>query len=156
MRTKAFAVAAFLFGLGAACRPSPGPRAIEVVPVLSRPNGRLCEQARIVVRTEARWEALWAQIAGEVTRSPAPAVDFEKDMLLAVASGPRSSGGHSIAVEGAKVEGEKLVAYVVETSPGPHCMTTQALTCPIAVVRIAALGQAVEFRARSTAHDCAP
>ncbi len=155
MTRKAPAVAAFVLGFVAACRPAPERRAIEVVPVVSRPNGRLCEQARIVVRTGARWETLWTQIQGEVTRSPAPAVDFHRDMLLAVASGPRSSGGHSIAVEKVKEEGEKLVADVVETSPGPRCMTTQALTCPVAVVRTAARGETVEFRTRSAVNDCA-
>ena len=89
---------------------------------------------RLVIRDEQSWAGFWNRL-GAFNR---PAVDFTRDVVIAVASGQRSSGGYEIAVQRVTRTGNALSIDVVETAPGPTCVTTQALTQPIDVVVVAA------------------
>src|SRR5919205_627256 len=61
--------------------------------------GGVSERSQRVVRTQAEWERLWAQLRGnEVPAPPAPKVDWSREMVLAVFMGERNSGGHSVSV----------------------------------------------------------
>ena len=90
--------------------------------------------ARLVIRDDSSYARFWASLsAGE-----RPSVDFTKDVVIAVADGQQTTGGHSIAVERVTRSGQGLAVEVLETSPGPGCAVTQALTQPVDVVVVAA------------------
>ena len=90
--------------------------------------------AREVIRDDGAYARFWAGLgAGE-----RPSVDFTRDVVIAVAAGQRSTGGHAIAVERVVRAGAGLAVEVVETVPGPGCATTQQLTQPVDVVVVAA------------------
>jgi hypothetical protein len=61
-------------------------------------------------------------------------------VVIAVASGERSSGGHDIEVREVTRAGGQLRISVLETYPGQGCMTTAALTQPVDVVAVNAAG----------------
>src|SRR6266508_4397374 len=64
------------------------------------------ERARLVIRAAAEWAAAWKELwAGASPAPPLPAVDFSKEMVIVAAMGEQASGGHSIAVASAAVEG---------------------------------------------------
>ena len=63
-----------------------------------------------------------------------PAVDFTQDLVVAVAAGQQSSGGYEVVIDKVTQNNGELMIEVVETSPGPNCMTTTALTQPVDVV----------------------
>ncbi len=90
------------------------------------------ERRRLVIRDANTWAAFWAEL-GVGDR---PAVDFTRDLVVAVAAGQRSSGGHEVAVDQVTQSNGQLTIEVVETSPGPNCITTSALTQPVDVVVI--------------------
>lgn len=93
-------------------------------------NTGINERRRLVIRDANGWAAFWAELGvGE-----RPAVDFTRDLVVAVAAGQKSSGGHEIAVQKVSESNGELAIEVVETSPGPNCMTTSALTQPVDVV----------------------
>lgn len=85
---------------------------------------------RLVIREAATWAAFWSELGAGVR----PTVDFSKDLVIAVASGERRTGGHDISVQGVTRTGGDLRIEVVETKPGPGCMATTALTQPVDVV----------------------
>jgi hypothetical protein len=90
--------------------------------------------AREVIKDDSSYARFWSSLrAGE-----RPTVDFSRDVVIAVAAGQRMTGGHSIAVERVTRTGVGLAVEVVETVPGPGCVTTQALTQPVDVVVVAA------------------
>jgi hypothetical protein len=89
---------------------------------------------RLVIRDEQSWAAFWNRL-GAFNR---PAVDFTRDVVIAVASGQRSSGGYEIAIQRVTRTGNAVSIDVVETTPGPNCVTTQTLTQPIDVIVVAA------------------
>jgi hypothetical protein len=78
----------------------------------------------------------WAQFWSQLGVGDRPEVDFSHELVIAVASGQQRSGGFSIAVERVTQQEGDLTVQVVETSPGPNCVTTSELTQPVEVVTI--------------------
>ena len=88
------------------------------------------ESRRLIIRDANAWAAFWSEL-GVGQR---PAVDFTKDMVVAVAAGQRPSGGYEIQVHRVIQQGGELRVEVQETAPGPNCMTSASLTQPVDVV----------------------
>lgn len=92
----------------------------------------IAESRRLVIRDANAWAEFWSELGvGE-----RPEVDFSRDLVVAVAAGQRPTGGHEIAVAQVAQNSGALTISVVETTPGPNCMTTSSLTQPVDVVVI--------------------
>lgn len=88
------------------------------------------EARRLVIRDANSWDQFWSELGvGE-----RPAVDFTRDVVVAVAAGQRPTGGYEIAVDRVSQANGELSVEVVERTPGPNCMTTASLTQPVDVV----------------------
>jgi hypothetical protein len=99
-------------------------------------NTGISESRRLVIRDANTWARFWAELGvGE-----RPAIDFSQNLVVAVAAGQRSSGGYEIAVRRVSQANGDLTIEVEETAPGPNCMTTSALTQPVDVVVLPAVG----------------
>lgn len=158
----------------AACRPEPSSTETDVPPSGQSPapsaaadgavpierlaslgNGGLVDSTRQVVRTAGEWAAVWQRMHGHITPQPAlPAVDFTRSLVLVAAMGTRPSGGFTIAVDSVVRRGGGLVAHVTSTVPGASCMTTAALTQPVAAVRVDATAAEVTFQERQAVREC--
>jgi hypothetical protein len=115
--------------------------------ILEGTHSGLDEALGEVVRDQGSWAALWERIHhGVEPRPPLLSVDFSRHMLVAVATGTRSSGGFGVAVRGVSVHEDRLVVEVLETCPAPGAIVTLALTQPVAVVRLERLPQTPVFR----------
>jgi hypothetical protein len=86
-----------------------------------------------VARSAAEWSTLWSQHAGDRAR---PAVDFNKEMVVAVFLGTRPTAGFSVEVVGAREEGTTLVVSYRESRPQPGAVAAQVLTSPFHVVAV--------------------
>jgi hypothetical protein len=85
----------------------------------------------------------------------APAVDFAREMVVLVAAGEQSSGGHSVRVNGTSTGADgALVVHVTRTAPGPGCMSTMVITSPVDVVRVPRVAGAVRTDTRTVAEPC--
>jgi hypothetical protein len=89
----------------------------------------------LVIRDANAWANFWSEL-GVGDR---PAIDFTRDIVVAVAAGQRPTGGYEIAVDQVRQSNGELTVEVVETSPGPNCMTAESLTQPVDVVVLPAL-----------------
>lgn len=108
--------------------------------------------ARKVIRDDSTYARFWGDL-GEP--GPRPAVDFSRDVVIAVAAGQRPSGGHAIAVERVARAGRSMTVEVLETAPGPGCWTTQQITRPVDVVVVAAAGApAWSFSEQTRSQEC--
>lgn len=88
------------------------------------------EARRLVIRDANAWADFWSELGvGE-----RPTVDFSRDVVVAVAAGQRPTGGYEIAVDRVINNNGELTAEVVETTPGPNCITIASLTQPVDVV----------------------
>ena len=106
------------------------------VPVRSLDKGPMSQvdgARQAVARSSTEWDALWRQHAGDRAR---PAVDFSKDMAVAVFLGTRSSSGFSVEIVGAREEGPALVVMYRESRPQPGTVAAQVLTAPYHIVAV--------------------
>lgn len=126
------------------------------VPVAHEYSSGIGDPARLIIADSATWAAIWAQVfAGLQPRPGLPAVDFRTQRVLLAALGQRNTGGYDIRID--SVVGFTLgtVAYVTTTAPGGNCATTQALTQPVDLVRLAPPPVApVAFAQRAVVRDC--
>jgi len=88
------------------------------------------EARRMVIQDANAWAGFWSELG----IGDRPAVDFTRDIVIAVAAGERPSGGHEIAVSKVTQSNGEITAEVVETVPGPNCLSTSVLTQPVDVV----------------------
>lgn len=109
------------------------------------------ESRRLVIRDANAWAQFWSELGvGEQ-----PSVDFNRDVVVAVAAGQRPTGGYEIAVDRVTQSDGQLTVEVVERTPGPNCMTTASLTQPVDVVVVpAADAKSLSFLERKEIQSC--
>ena len=95
-----------------------------------------------VARTVEEWARLYR--AHNPDRPP-PAVDFSKDMVLAVFLGSRSTAGYAVDIIGMKDVDGALVVQYRQTQPPPGAITAQVITTPYQMVAVPARAGDVRF-----------
>ena len=154
----------------AACRPTEGPasafstdpHAVPVALIRFRSDSIAFAQysgvwqaENLVVRDARTWADLWQRIYADVNPAPpTPSIDFTQEMVVAVALGARNTGGYNVLLTGATHDTGGVLIRASETSPGPHCFTTQAFSQPIDLARVARSDQAVRFAVTQRVVDC--
>ena len=123
--------------------------------VLTRSVQAIRERRRQVVETQDQWEAVWDELnANVLPQSPAPVVDLSDHVLLVLAMGARPTGGYSISAESLSRRDADQWVTVVERSPGPGCIVTQATTAPLAAVLVPRVGGQTFLVERQEQTDC--
>jgi hypothetical protein len=131
-----------VWGCTAAAPPSSEPPAasveVSVTPIpVDGSYGGLEEPMRTLVRSGGEWRDLWARLATDrIPRPTAPAIDFSERVVVVAAMGTRPTGGHAIRIDRVSYAGDTLWVEVTSVTPGAGCMTTQALTAPVAAVSV--------------------
>jgi PrcB C-terminal len=111
------------------------------------------EARRMVIQDANAWAQFWSEL-GVGNR---PAVDFSRDVVIAVAAGERSTGGNEIAVTQVSQSNGELTAEVQEIVPGPNCITTSALIQPVDVVVVPGVNpKSWSFVERREVRGCRP
>ena len=117
-------------------------------------NSGINDRRRVVISDPVTWAAVWAQAnATNLQPPPVPAIDFDTEVVVLASMGTKNSGGYSIDIISAAVVDGQLRVVVRETSPGPGCMRTAALTAPVHIVR-APHGGAPAFIEQSFTRNC--
>ena len=111
-------------------------------------NSGIRERKLLVIKTEKEWKDLW-QAHTAITTPPKslPAVDFEKEMIVAVFSGEKPSGGHGIEILKIEEDSAKPEVRVTfrEMKPPAGGMVTAALTQPYHIVKLKKVDLPVVF-----------
>jgi hypothetical protein len=124
--------------------PVPPPQAVLLASSLyASDHSSQSDALRSVVRDSATFAAAWSRLA--LGESPAPAIDFGREVVLIATMGTQRTGGYAIGIDTVRVQGDTLVAVVRLGHPGAGCMLMQMLTDPIAVVRVAGANHPVRF-----------
>jgi protease stability complex PrcB-like protein len=109
------------------------------------------ESRRLVIRDANAWAEFWSELG----TGDRPDVDFTKAVVVAVAAGQRPSGGYEIAVDRVGQTDGELTVEVLETSPGPNCITSSAPTQPVDVVVVPAVAlKSWSFSERKETRGC--
>jgi hypothetical protein len=94
-------------------------------------------------RTAAEWETLWRLHGGERTR---PAVDFSKELVVAVFLGSRPTAGFAVEIIGLREDGPALVVQYRETRPPAGAILAQVLTMPYHIAAVPVRGDLTDVK----------
>ncbi|MBI3998833.1 MAG: hypothetical protein HY355_07345 [Armatimonadetes bacterium] len=112
-----------------------GTPGVPFVVVASGATSGIREAAQYVIRDAAAWKDLWQRHAGASMR-PIPAVDFERDMVIALFGG-ESRAPRALTVVRIVREGDALVVYYTQGETRPVTDTDGlAPTVPYQIVRV--------------------
>lgn len=110
---------------------------------------------RRVVRDADAFASLWTMLqSGQSPAIPTPAVDFGEEMVLFVAQGVRSSGGHEVDIRHVTLLRDTLWVLVRERTPGPTCLVFAALTQPTDARVVPRTTAPVRFHVQREQFDC--
>lgn len=100
-------------------------------------NSGLLTQERRIVRQVFEYEELKEDIFGDMPpEEPLADVDFDRDMVLAIASGEQPEFCHSIGITAATADGTDLTVTITETGPPVGCACEAEPSQPVQVVRV--------------------
>jgi hypothetical protein len=108
-----------------------------------------------VLRTAAEWDSVWQLV--NRTRvyppaPPAPAVDFNREMVLLVGLGRQPSTGWNIRIDTVVMRRDTL--RVIIHSVAPQCIAGMMITYPWDAVRVPRTGEVVQFVKRPIINQC--
>lgn len=119
--------------------------------VASGTQSSIEEKTQQIIQTQEEWQKWWnkhsktqSQPENAESQKP-PKVDFDKETVLIVTMGMRSTGGHAIHFSDIRHEGKSLKVVVTTTSPARDAMVTMALTYPFAAIAIPKHSDSIEF-----------
>ena len=108
-------------------------------------KGLLPEGTEVITDGD-RLTAVWLDAHSLVNPVPdQPVVDFDTEIVVLASMGTRPTGGYSIEVASAAETVSGVVVTIVERSPGPTCLVSQAITNPTTLVQVPAAGREVEL-----------
>lgn len=87
----------------------------------------------VLIDSPDQWEEFWSQARPRETNRPDP--DFANDKVIVVARAVPTGGYRLEATEMTTAE-RSVVVKVNVVTPGPECMTTQAISYPWVAVRV--------------------
>lgn len=105
----------------------------------------------LAIRDDATWREIWIQ---HKRGSTPPAIDFSKQMVIAIFVGERRTGGYSVKIKDITTESGGLRVTYEESRPGRGCMATMAITYPFQIIRLAKFEGPVSFNPTFRAKDC--
>jgi hypothetical protein len=121
---------------------------------LDKPDYRL-------LKTPEEWATLWSELEprtsrkqGQTTPNRAPVIDFNTHSLIVAALGRRSNGGYMAEIQSVGESAGRILVTVVEKEPGPHCLTTQAITYPVSIATIPKTEKKVHFNIVRKVESC--
>jgi hypothetical protein len=143
-------------GTGSGGAPSDGQASSVAVDTLYAAGvSGLTQSTRAVIGTSDDWEDAWGRMTSLMAPPPeAPPVDFGSVQVVVVGLGQRASGGYGIELAGVERAADGLTVTVREVTPGPGCVTTQALTQPVLAFTLPADAGPVRFQEERSTRDC--
>lgn len=97
------------------------------------------ERKFVVIKTEKEWEEFWRLHKKTfLPEQQIPPVDFKQEMVIAVFSGEKRTGGYGIEIKRVEenLEKSQLEVFFLETHLSPKSMVTQDLTQPCHIVKL--------------------
>jgi len=159
VRTYSIATALLLCLIGVACvaneeRPLEISR-LPLAPVPYTFNSGVTTADAFVVRDAEHWRDAWNRLHSIRRPTPAlPDIDFERQMVIVVAQGRKSSGGYAVEIAGATLMAGNLNVDIELTQPGSRCVVSTGFTAPVDIAVLPYFDGDVVFRESVTIEEC--
>jgi len=96
---------------------------------------------------------LWSPAFGD-SASTTPKINFDAQEVIGVFAGNKPTGGYAIEVSKVVDSANARTIYVTIVKPGAHCMTTQSVTSPFAIVTLPVSGLPLVHKDTTSIRDC--
>jgi VWFA-related protein len=123
--------------------PAAGGAVVPMTTLSSDQMSAIDTAGQVVVSTAADFEKLWREHA---PGRPAPAVDFAKNMVIAVFLGSRPSSGFAVQITEVRRDGDGLLVTWAERRPGRDQMSATVMTSPSQIVAVPRVDGTVRFQ----------
>lgn len=118
------------------CTASQKPALVEMETLDQGGYSGIETKEQIVIESQESWRTFWADHMAVRTPAPGlPEVDFSAEMVIAVFSGWKATGGYSIEITEIRLVDNDVNVYFKETSPEAGQPVTEALTQPFHIVK---------------------
>lgn len=111
-----------------------------------------------VIGDRAEWCALWDQIVTDADPKGCDEslIDFDREVAIVAALGPRPTTGFDVKIACVQRDDGSgdTRGLAVESIPGLSCVTGQAFTSPVEVVKVARTMGAFTFENKSEVYEC--
>jgi hypothetical protein len=129
--------------------------AVPMRTVLESQNSQVQTPRRLVIRSEAAWEEVWAELQGQGASSATrPEVDFRKEIVLLAALGTKPNAGYTVSLGPTVQVGDVVTATVRKVMPGARCGSADVVTHPFSIATIPATDLPVDFVEAEEVADC--
>lgn len=103
-------------------------------------------ERNVVVRDADDWHEFWREHnSAQLATADAPAIDFERQMVVGVVLGTCSTGGHSVEVRRVETHDGRLRVVAHHQRPAEGSIQPMVLTKPIHLVVVERTDAEVEF-----------
>lgn len=115
------------------------------------------DERREVIRDADSYRALWARHSVGMDPAPSPpAIDFSREMLIAVFAGAQPTAGYRWTVLSLSEENGSLAVHLRLDQPGPGCAVAQVVTQPYLLVKTDRSRLPVVFHVVPKTVSCGP
>lgn len=104
-----------------------------------------------VIKTSQEWKNLIAKVDKNLESTN---IDFDKELLVAVFMGKRSSGGFSIEITDMTEEDNNVQVNILEKIPAPQCFTSTVITSPYHIVKVRKTDKEFKFNVKEKEISC--
>ncbi|MEE8346914.1 MAG: protease complex subunit PrcB family protein [Dehalococcoidia bacterium] len=109
----------------------------------------------VKIDTQEAWEEFWSRHKSLVTPvPPLPAVDFSREMVIAVLDHQEVSGGFRLEITGMEMTADGLEVRVSKVKPGPRCIVAAAISQPFHIVRTSKSDRAPQLAVSEETYSC--
>jgi hypothetical protein len=145
-RARHLLVGFTLMGLMAlAAGPAPGAESnsVSFTVVAQGKTSAIREPSQVVIRDQAAWAALWRRHTGSTDAAP-PAVDFDREMVIAIFAG-EGSASQAISIGRIAHRGLTLMVWYTVRDTRPPADGDTVKTTAFEIIKTARSGLFVEF-----------
>ena len=97
----------------------------------------LKDPLQAVIQSEKDFEDLWKKHTSVLVPQPqVPSVDFETSVIVAIATGEKTTSGYQILVKNVEPQGNNVLVHYKQTEPPPNSFLLQVLTQPFLLLRV--------------------
>lgn len=119
------------------CAASPSPTLADMETIDKGEYSGIMTREQLVMKSLDEWGNFWDRHTSvHVPALNAPEVDFSKEMIIAVFSGEKPTGGYSIEITEVEFAEDEVTIFFEEVLPEPGEPVTEALTQPFHIVKI--------------------
>lgn len=110
-------------------------------------QSNLSLEKHLIIQSNRSWGKLWRAHNGG--RELKPVVDFSREMVIAIFTGQKNTGGYKVDIQDININNSGMTVNVIFYKPSPGSIVTMALTQPYVIIKTQKYDGKVDLRITS-------